>query len=694
MSFAAIAYTMPQYENFAGYWMKAFEQGTTTPKVMAIDATGDTTAAKFQLNSQGFPVTAGSALVIPFIDGSYDSWLFPTEAEADANDTTNAIQLADDIIAPPVAGQGSTAVQELTTATMTANTNKDYEAGDVVETKAFSTGNGGGATYDVVLTSGVTPNTFNIIIGVADDLISFVLRESTELNAKQFGIKGDGTDENTAISAFEVHIFATKKSAYFPKGTYDTGAANWPFRQSTITSFKDYEGVVVRGDGKGITIFRTTSALGSDVLQLNAVKAISFRDLSCTAILTGSSGAGSNGVSITNGGEDLDLDIDVFDCPGVDQGSFFDGSKGFTLQSGSLTVLPFQNIKIRGKVTNCGFVYNQDAAYEDFDTATEPNYAGIDVDIVGEDCWRGIIFGASAALSALAEDDRDSNITVKATLINCAQNLISSRWVRSRIDVHIITTKTKANLFRPFAADQSVYAAFIDGAFRDQIKVKGRMEECDNKILIGGAVQGGGISGACIGLDVDFELDCPNMVSQANGTHDGAGNASVLTDTTKSFTVNEFVGQTIQNTTDGSTALILSNTATTITATLAGGTDNDWDVSDAYTIVSEVVVLDAGGNTVKDSNIKLTGITDGTGTSLILLSNTVTFGSSWNFGALTASSIFVDSPGNAYTTFEADSATNLISLPRLASGSAGSPDGFVTIRDSATGTNYKIQLFT
>jgi hypothetical protein len=69
---------------------------------MATDATGSTTLAKSELDAQGFPTTAGSARFIPFIDGDYDLWLFPTEAEADANDTTNAIQLADNLNTDPV----------------------------------------------------------------------------------------------------------------------------------------------------------------------------------------------------------------------------------------------------------------------------------------------------------------------------------------------------------------------------------------------------------------------------------------------------------------------------------------------------------------------------------------------------------------------------------------------------------------
>ncbi len=68
------------------------------------------------------------------------------------------------------------------------------------------------------------------------------------------------------------------------------------------------------------------------------------------------------------------------------------------------------------------------------------------------------------------------------------------------------------------------------------------------------------------------------------GAHDGANGASVLTDSGESWTTDEWVGYTIYNTTDGSRALITANTATTITGTLYGGTENDWDTSDSYLI--------------------------------------------------------------------------------------------------------------
>lgn len=69
------------------------------------------------------------------------------------------------------------------------------------------------------------------------------------------------------------------------------------------------------------------------------------------------------------------------------------------------------------------------------------------------------------------------------------------------------------------------------------------------------------------------------------GTHTGSANAAVLTDSGASWSTDQWVGYFIKNTTDGSFAKITANTSTTITGTLVGGTDNDWDASDAYSIV-------------------------------------------------------------------------------------------------------------
>lgn len=73
-----------------------------------------------------------------------------------------------------------------------------------------------------------------------------------------------------------------------------------------------------------------------------------------------------------------------------------------------------------------------------------------------------------------------------------------------------------------------------------------------------------------------------------SGTHTGSDNElTVLTDTTKTFVVDEFVGRTIENETDGSSGAITSNTVNTVTcsAGLSGGTDSDWDTNDVYRII-------------------------------------------------------------------------------------------------------------
>jgi len=68
------------------------------------------------------------------------------------------------------------------------------------------------------------------------------------------------------------------------------------------------------------------------------------------------------------------------------------------------------------------------------------------------------------------------------------------------------------------------------------------------------------------------------------GSHTGSDDAAILTDENGDF-VNDGIenGDLIFNTTDGSYGSVTAVTATTISATLAHGSDNDWDTDDAYT---------------------------------------------------------------------------------------------------------------
>lgn len=77
-----------------------------------------------------------------------------------------------------------------------------------------------------------------------------------------------------------------------------------------------------------------------------------------------------------------------------------------------------------------------------------------------------------------------------------------------------------------------------------------------------------------------------------NGTHTGSnGEATVLTDSSQRFNLNDLVGDTITNLSDpnggtGSTGTVTSNTATTITMSggLSGGTANVWNNGDLYKV--------------------------------------------------------------------------------------------------------------
>jgi len=134
---------------------------------MALDSEGIVTVAKLQLNADGFLVSAGNALVIPYIDGNYDAFLFRTEAEADTDDINNAIQVADNITG--VNGLlGADAA--IATTLVLAKANVNIETG-----KAFIFSDRASGIFDTITGTG-TANGFNIIAHSTLSL-SFVLRD-------------------------------------------------------------------------------------------------------------------------------------------------------------------------------------------------------------------------------------------------------------------------------------------------------------------------------------------------------------------------------------------------------------------------------------------------------------------------------------------------------------------------------------
>jgi len=86
-------------------------------------------------------------------------------------------------------------------------------------------------------------------------------------------------------------------------------------------------------------------------------------------------------------------------------------------------------------------------------------------------------------------------------------------------------------------------------------------------------------------------IDKGTLTDRITGTVTSAGASSLgectCTDSAAPFT-NAKVGDDIHNTTDGSDGVVISVTSTSALVTsLFGGTDNDWDSSDAYVIVPQ-----------------------------------------------------------------------------------------------------------
>lgn len=84
--------------------------------------------------------------------------------------------------------------------------------GDVVQTAEFSTGNGGGGTYNCV-TVGTTPNvdfpnTYNVIVSTTDATKCFVLRLRNGISTKTFGVTHNGSADDTASLQWAVDTMA------------------------------------------------------------------------------------------------------------------------------------------------------------------------------------------------------------------------------------------------------------------------------------------------------------------------------------------------------------------------------------------------------------------------------------------------------------------------------------------------------
>ena len=350
------------------------------------------------------------------------------------------------------------------------------------------------------------------------------------VNAKRFGLIGDGSNEYTKLLALWTHCLLTGKNLYFPAGTYSSGINNMPFKNTDYpaTTLLDCKNITIFGDGPN-TVLRSDSAVGADVLNLYSVKNLHVRNMKVTASLSGTSGAGSNGISIVGGFDNLTFDHIWFEnLPYVDKASYLDGGKAFTIQPGTPATecgtVQGRNLYAKGCVYGVGLEV-------DLVNWGAKKHA-IDVDIVAEDCHIGIIFSAGAAASALSSS-MTMGYRVRGRLVNCQRNVVLGRAHGVDIEANIITTKAAASRrLNPSGGTWNSVDAVVDGllaqyAKNSRLVVYGDLGGCDYKAQIGGATAGSsGLTGATDNCQIYIDLGGTAATADINAINSGGDIAS------------------------------------------------------------------------------------------------------------------------------------------------------------------------
>ena len=178
---------------------------STNPKNTFTDNTDATPNAN--------PVIADSKGVFPniYISGSYRYVL------KDKNDVQ--IDQEDDIDELALVGSSQFPKNIATLALAVADTT--LVDGDALNIAERTTGNGGGAMWNVVLSSTVTENTFNIVQCTGVGTLSLVLRDPTMRNVVEWGAILDGsTDVSPAMQNYADFAKAINMTMRFPDGDY------------------------------------------------------------------------------------------------------------------------------------------------------------------------------------------------------------------------------------------------------------------------------------------------------------------------------------------------------------------------------------------------------------------------------------------------------------------------------------------
>jgi len=215
----------------SGYFLKLYAASTTTPISAALDSAGSVLVAKVELDSLGFAKNGSGGSTTVYVDQTYRLVLYVNATDADNNTFANAIQDIDDIpqqalaseIPAPIISSNIFVKKFNTVADAIADTDLIYtvDKGDVLNIAGRDTlGDGGGAIWDVVPLSSVTPTTRGIIECTGVPTLAIVLRiENGIINVPSFGLAANSAVPDTAL-LLEVHAATGNYIQYEKDGVY------------------------------------------------------------------------------------------------------------------------------------------------------------------------------------------------------------------------------------------------------------------------------------------------------------------------------------------------------------------------------------------------------------------------------------------------------------------------------------------
>lgn len=449
-------------------------------------------------------------------------------------------------------------------------------------------GDGGGGIWFFKLGSSGTDNDGTI---VDDDAVSgqWFRIFSGEHNVQWYGAKGDGVADDTvgALAANAATLVGVTLALYWPAGVY--------LVDENIPADIDGSDISWRGDGFTQTEIKTKSSNVTTMLEFSSTdtnfagfssisqmsfNANDFADfcisgrathLTLTHVRLRDSNVAATDISFSvsmlydncevpfNNGDGLrargsgnNNDVTFRDCK-----IFNNAGIGLLLGSSSSAV------RVRG----CAFENNADTAIFVTNAMNNLNIYG---------CY----FEANA--------NTGHTFTTPATTINADIIFNGSGDVIMGFGSSNKNVTVEENFVASGSGKWFIYGASIQGG-----SIRRNQQVGGTSRLLGGFGDSGGAALA-FGSFAEVTIEGnQGFGSTFTGTHTGANNSSILTDSTQNFATNYLAGSIVQNIGDGSQGIISSNTSDDVVVlSLSGGVDNDFDNGDAYEIIVPEVSLE------------------------------------------------------------------------------------------------------